>query len=151
LVDAYSMGCTIRYMMTGVQPQQSVAQAIADQSNMVEVLCGLFCGKNKKKGNNAAARTPRFRYVDDLPGEVQRLISKMTEREESKRTSVRSARRYHWINDVLPEDPDHKEGTERMVDPKMIQYLSFVKQEQKQKQKEEDDDEVPAEQAAITF
>lgn len=131
LVDAYSLGCTIRYMMTGVQPHQSVAEAMANQSSMVEQLCGFLCvpqQKNKKKDGISASptRKPRFRFVEDLPGEVQRLISKMTEREESKRTSVRAARRYHWINDVLPKDEDHQEGTQRIVDAKAIQYLGFV-------------------------
>jgi hypothetical protein len=31
------------------------------------------------------------------------LIRKLTEKSEKQRTSVRSARRYPWINDVLPE------------------------------------------------
>jgi serine/threonine protein kinase len=159
LVDAYSLGCTIRYMMTGVQPHQSVAQAIAEQSNIIEQLCGLLClggGGSKTKTKNAP-RTPRFRFVDDLPGEVQRLISKMTEREESERTSCRSARRYHWINDVLPDDPEHKEGTERMVDPKTIKYLSFVKQRAAPAAPSSNEgapaeEEAPAEQAAaISF
>ncbi len=122
LVDAYSLGCTIRYMMTGCPPHQSVAEAIANQSSIVEQLCGICMGPQKKNRKGGGPRTPRFRLVADLPGEVQRLISKLTEPKESQRTSVRSARRYHWIQDILSTD-----DFSNMNDPASIQYLPFAK------------------------
>jgi serine/threonine protein kinase len=100
LVDAYSLGCTIRYMVTGVPPHKSVSDAISDQewSWITKLLCG--CASRNKSNK----RTPHYRYLEALPGEVQRLVKKLTETSEKNRTSVRSARRYPWIADALPED-----------------------------------------------
>lgn len=137
LVDAYSLGCTIRYMMTGCPPDQNVAQAIANQNSILTKLFELCCGggqTNKKSQDNP--RKPRYRLVADLPGEVQRLILKLTEPKESSRTSVRSARRYPWIQDVLlpPDDQrntkDDSKGDSFHFDdvngPESIQYLPFA-------------------------
>ena len=47
LVDSYSMGHTIRYMMTGVQPGISVEDAILQQNGgAVGKLFSLCCAKN---------------------------------------------------------------------------------------------------------
>lgn len=125
LVDAYSLGCTIRYMMTGCPPHQNVAEAIANQNSIVTKVLALCCG-SKTNPNNT--RRPRFRLVADLPGEVQRLIMKLTEPKESQRASVRSARRYPWIQDVLvpPVDPSKSEDSFHFDDPEKIQYLPFA-------------------------
>merc|ERR1711935_983659 len=51
LVDSYSMGHTIRYMMTGVQPGISVEEAIKKQQRSVKakkVLSKFGLGKKKK-------------------------------------------------------------------------------------------------------
>jgi serine/threonine protein kinase len=106
LVDAYSLGYTIRYMMTGVPPHKSVSEAISDQDSWIMItkllLCGCCASGNNQPSDNK--RTPHYRYLEELPGEVQRLVEKLTEKSEKNRTSVRSARRYPWIADVLPED-----------------------------------------------
>lgn len=121
LVDSYSLGCTIRYMMTGCPPHQSVTDAIASQSNVVDILCGMCSGGGKAKAGAKETRKPRYRFKTNLPGEVQRLIEKLTERDAEKRTSIRAARRYNWINDVLPADENNY---------KTITYLDFSNTEE---------------------
>ena len=111
LVDSYSMGHTIRYMMTGVQPGFSVDDAIKKQqrAGMYQNVLSLCTLKSKKKkkvmGSNSKKkqrRSVRYRSLDDLPGVLYKLISNLTQQSERNRISIRKARRtVPWINDVL--------------------------------------------------
>jgi serine/threonine protein kinase len=116
LVDSYSMGFTIRNMMTGVPPYMSVEEAISDQNS----LCNKLCGKK-----STARRSIRYRRISELPGEVQRLIQHLTEKSESKRVSIRSARRtYPWISDVFAGTDQEKEEQQHALNK--ISYLPLV-------------------------
>mmetsp|Transcript_5821 Transcript_5821/g.13476 ORF Transcript_5821/g.13476 Transcript_5821/m.13476 type:complete len:607 (-) Transcript_5821:464-2284(-) len=106
LVDSYSLGHSIRYMMTGVQPGQSIDDAIKKQQRSgmrKKVLSKL--GFKKKKGAADQKKSPRkpfFRSLDDLPGPVYLLISNLTKRSTESRISVRKARRtVPWISCVM--------------------------------------------------
>lgn len=107
LVDSYSMGHTIRYMMTGVQPGNSVEDTIKKQQRAgmaKKVLSKFGLGKKKKTNdqNKKVARKPRYRSQEDLPGQVSLLIQELTELSPHKRISIRKARRAApWICDVL--------------------------------------------------
>ncbi|KAL3908961.1 MAG: hypothetical protein SGARI_002828 [Bacillariaceae sp.] len=116
LVDSYSMGFTIRNMMTGVPPYMSVEEAIAEQNSM----CNKLCGKK-----STARRSVQYRRISELPGEVQRLIQHLTERSESKRVSIRSARRsYPWISDVFAGTEQEEEEQRHPLGK--ISYLPLV-------------------------
>jgi serine/threonine protein kinase len=118
MVDSYSMGCTIRYSMTGVPPYMSVEEAIQEQNSICNILCH---GRNKK----SARRSVRYRRISELPGEVQRLIQHLTDRSESNRTSIRKARRsYPWISDVLASTDNDSEEQQHMLGE--ISYLTLV-------------------------
>lgn len=101
MVDAYSLGHTIRYCMTGVPPYMTVEEAIQDENSLCSMLCGNGRGgKNKKTG----LRSPHYRRVSESPAEVQRLITKLCEPNEKSRTSVRKVRRtYPWIYQTFSE------------------------------------------------
>jgi hypothetical protein len=109
LVDSYSMGHTIRYMMTGVQPGTSIDDAIQKQQNIENgLLCCrklLFCFSNKNKKQpqqQPQKRSVRYRQTEDLPGEVYILIRSLTELSQRNRISIRKARRtVPWISDVF--------------------------------------------------
>lgn len=112
LVDSYSMGHTVRYMMTGVQPGISVEDTIKKQQRSAmakKVLSKFGLGKKKKKktttetkGTKEGPRKPQFRSQEDLPGQVVLLIQELTELSPHKRISIRKARRMApWIADVL--------------------------------------------------
>lgn len=101
LVDSYSLGCTLRYMMTGCLPHIRPSDAIAEQNSILYMIFSKCTSKKQK-------RQKHFRLVGDLPNEAQELIRKMTERAERNRISVRKARRNQWIDQVLGERPSDK-------------------------------------------
>ena len=105
LVDAFSLGYTLRYMMTGVPPNRSVEMAIAEQNSVVNRSKGWvkkrLAGKASKQ--QPKKRKVRYRRTTELPDEAQYLIEDLTEVEETSRLSVRGARRRPWIKDVLPD------------------------------------------------
>eukprot|EP00980_Cylindrotheca_fusiformis_P018439 scaffold6081_cov101-Cylindrotheca_fusiformis.AAC.2 len=125
LVDAYSLGCTLRYMMTGCLPHVRVKDAIARQNNAIrKFLVNVLLSSTRsisKNNNNKLKQNKReihYRLEEDLPLDAQRLIHKMTEAKESKRVSVRTARQYPWIADLLPPCPDAE---------RKLEYLSLNK------------------------
>lgn len=110
LVDSYSMGHSIRYMMTGVQPGISVEDAIRQQNGGCIGELFSLCLANKNKSNQK--RTVRYRSMDDLPSETCRLVGALTQILEKNRMSIRKARwSFPWIADVL--EPQEEEKVER--------------------------------------
>jgi serine/threonine protein kinase len=103
MVDAYSLGFTLRYMLTGCLPRVRVKDAIKEKNSLVYVLFS-SCTNRKKK------RKVMFRPEEELPVEAQRLILRMTNRSEKKRESVRTARKDSWVSEVLPgNDPNYSD------------------------------------------
>jgi serine/threonine protein kinase len=120
LVDAYSIGNTIKYMMTGVPPDEDVSEAIAAKNHPIAKF-GRFLGKKmgKKNKSDAKVRKVNYRSISDIPLEVRRLIKGCTEFDAQKRTSVRMARLYYpWIDDVLAGREVPTSGE--------VKYLEFV-------------------------
>ena len=105
MVDSFSLGCTLRYMMTGVPPHLSYDQAIAAQNSC----CGkIFGGNSKNKDPNV--RQVEYRHMEELPGEVQRLIRGLMDANANTRTSIRAAKRYLWISEVLADTHNNGDG-----------------------------------------
>ena len=104
LADSYSMGLTIQYMMTGVVPGVSIhgtmkKQQRADRNKKVFSKIGLA---KKKTTEKKKLRKPRYRSMEDVPGQVLLLVKRLTHRSPRKRISVRKARRTTaWISEVL--------------------------------------------------
>ena len=101
LVDSYSMGHTIRYMMTGVQPGISIEDAIRQQQNAgwVKKCFSLCLGKTRV---DTEKRSVRYRRMEELPREIRRLVGSLTQISEQNRISIRKARwNVPWIADVL--------------------------------------------------
>ena len=95
IVDAFSTGATIRYMVTGVPPHTSVDEFVQEKNSAINVL-----GRKIKKAVNkkyATKRKKRYRSNQDLPSQVVRLILGLTHWNEKKRTTIRSARDYEWV------------------------------------------------------
>jgi serine/threonine protein kinase len=119
-VDAYSIGNTIKYMMTGVPPDEDVNQAIAAQNHPIAKF-GRFLGKKlaKKNTSEKKVRKVKYRSIPDIPAEVVRLIKGCTELDTQRRTSVRMARLYYpWIDDVLVG--------RQVQTSREVEYLDFV-------------------------
>jgi hypothetical protein len=105
LVDSYSMGHTIRYMMTGVMPGVSVEDTIKKQQRAgraKKVFSKLGMSKKKKAAAGKGPRKPRYRSLYDLPGQLFLLVERLTEVSPYNRMSIRNARRtVPWVRDVL--------------------------------------------------
>ncbi len=95
IADAYSVGKTIRYMLTGVPPEQSVNDFLAEKNSVMNIL-GRKVGKimAKDKGKN---RKKKYRRTSDLPRAASKVVLGLTHWNERSRTTIRSARKYEWI------------------------------------------------------
>ena len=102
LVDAFSLGCTIRYMMTGVPPHRRVEDVLAEQKSLGRRFA-YWAGK-KSGSNDPSKRKKKYRLLHDLPASIPHMIAGMTDKSVMKRLSVRTARCYPWIFEVLPDD-----------------------------------------------
>jgi serine/threonine protein kinase len=103
VADAYSVGSTIRYMLTGVSPDQNVDEVIAADRS-VGAKASRWLGR-KLGGKSMEQKKPRKKYrgSEELPTEVVRLVKSMTHGDPKQRTTVRAARLYPWIDDALPD------------------------------------------------
>lgn len=116
LVDSYSMGHTIKYMMTGVQPGVSIDATIKKQQRaaMAKKILSKFGFGKKKKSQDAkkGPRKPFYRSLEDIPGQVVLLIEELTELSPQNRLSIRKARRTSpWICDTLSFQKQTQDST----------------------------------------
>jgi len=97
IADAYSIGTTIRHMVTGIPPSISVEDFFSMKNNPLRLM-----GKQMKKvfptkKNEKPKRKKRYCSNADLPKPAIRLILGLTHWNQTKRTTVREARTYEWI------------------------------------------------------
>lgn len=99
-------------MMTGVQPGISVEDAIRQQNGgCIGKLFSLCLGNGKtKSGDGKQKRSVRYRSIEDLPGDIYRLVGALTQISEQNRISIRKARwNVPWIADVLDSENSQSE------------------------------------------
>lgn len=98
IVDAYSVGWTIRVAMTGVPPNFTISAYMNQRTNavledeMVEeevVCCGCF--------NQAPTPTVQIRDPSKIPSEATVLITSLTQKNPEDRMTVREAQNEPWI------------------------------------------------------
>lgn len=92
--DAYSLGTTLRYMLTGVPPDVSINEFMANKNSAISIM---MRGLKKTMGKNKSKRKKRYKYTSDLPREAAKVVLGLTHWNEVSRTTVRSARNYEWI------------------------------------------------------
>jgi len=97
VVDAYSVGATLRYMVTGCPPHVSTSAYIAEQKNPLNAIGSLFHRKSKSASETNPPRKKQYRYQQDLPEEVRFLVLGLTHFDPQKRTSVRTALKSKWF------------------------------------------------------
>ena len=104
VADAYSVGLTIRYLVTGVPASEpdiddyiSVQNhpLLAASRNLMKLVS--LPRKNDKANKKVQPRKKNFRSNDDIPKEVKRLIFGLTRIKEQDRTTVRAAKYSQWI------------------------------------------------------
>jgi serine/threonine protein kinase len=136
LVDAYSLGQTFRYMMTGVPPGHKGKYTVTagnnkkndDNNNKKPVTRRIGSWIKKKLGaskaqsssaGNSTRKVKQLRLEDVVEKEAIYLIEDLTESEEDDRLSVRGARRKEWLSEVLPESTN-------TANNQTIEFLDFV-------------------------
>lgn len=100
--DAYSVGATIRYILTGVPPYENIDEVIRAQNNPV-AKAARWMGRKMAKPDEPKKRKKNYRKIKACPPEAVKLILGMTHRDPKQRTTVRAARKYPWIDSVLED------------------------------------------------
>jgi serine/threonine protein kinase len=121
MADAFSVGTVLRVMATGVPPDQDIQGAIAAQNHPMGKLIVYCC----VRGDTGTGRKVHYRSLSAIQPEALRLIKGMTIADPQRRTSVRTALRYPYIDDVLPADRPQLPHDE-------VQYLSFAMKDSKE-------------------
>ena len=106
IADAYSIGCTIRVLLTGVPPDQNEMEFISGQNNiLLDMISAIFsCGKKTKGGNGKHQRKKRYKFMDESPKPARELVRRLTKPVYSKRLTVTSARNEPWIKGGVSAD-----------------------------------------------
>jgi serine/threonine protein kinase len=111
VADAFSLGATCRYMLTGVPPHIAVDEFIAMQKTPIAKMLKLSSKALKKIIGKKEGREKRYRSVEELPPAAGQLIHSLTHWDPSKRTTVRGAKMFLWIrskgDDGGKELPNH--------------------------------------------
>jgi serine/threonine protein kinase len=104
IVDAYSVGWTLRVILTGVPPNSTISQYMRKHhgkepsEELEEVGCCCFGGEPST--SNAPKETkPSFRVrdTDEMPREATLFISLLTKSNPEERMSIREAQLHAWI------------------------------------------------------
>jgi hypothetical protein len=92
--DAYSVGTTLRFMLTGVPPDVAVNDFLSNKNSAMSKF-----GRSLKKslGKDKDKRKKRYKPTSALPREAAKVVLGLTHWNEVTRTTVRSARNYEWI------------------------------------------------------
>lgn len=93
--DAFSVGATIRHMVTGVPPSIDVEEFIASKNHPMKKMLRRMkksVMKTKKK------RVKKYRPSTDLPAELRDLIQMLTHYDSRKRATIRASTSHPWIN-----------------------------------------------------
>ena len=106
VADAFSVGATIRYMVTGVHPSVNVDDFIYSRNHPVKKLLK----KLKKSIKKSNKRAKVYRTSEDIPIEVNDLIQELTHYDSRRRATVRSVTHHPWID--LPGNASSSHGKE---------------------------------------
>jgi len=83
IADAFSVGCILRYVWTGVPPSENVNEYINAQTGFLAMLCGMCFSKEEKK-------TKRYRYNNEIPQDIGMVIKSLSIRDKFKRMTLRA-------------------------------------------------------------
>ncbi|KAL7548637.1 hypothetical protein ACHAWF_013304 [Thalassiosira exigua] len=97
--DAYSVGCTIKMILTGVPAGENEMEFMGAHggffADAMDALCG--CRKKKGGGGGAARRKKRYKFLDETPKPARDLVGKLMRPKEGERLTVPLAREEPWI------------------------------------------------------
>eukprot|EP00571_Detonula_confervacea_P009793 CAMPEP_0172299316 /NCGR_PEP_ID=MMETSP1058-20130122/1672_1 /TAXON_ID=83371 /ORGANISM="Detonula confervacea, Strain CCMP 353" /LENGTH=446 /DNA_ID=CAMNT_0013008743 /DNA_START=197 /DNA_END=1537 /DNA_ORIENTATION=- len=107
--DAFSVGTTIRHMVTGVSPSINVEDFIASKNHPLKKLARSLKKRVKKDHHK---RVKKYRLSDDLPEDINDLIQILTHYSPSRRATVRSVTSHPWIQVSATISPSQNKGKE---------------------------------------
>jgi serine/threonine protein kinase len=102
--DAFSAGLTVRYILTGVAPEFKVEEVVAKHNAPLARATRWMrkrLSKKLQRDIGRSARRKQYRGSRELPTEAVRMIKGLTHWKPEDRTTIRAARLYPWIDDVL--------------------------------------------------
>jgi hypothetical protein len=101
IVDAYSVGWTLRVILTGVPPNSTISQFMLKhhgrllEEDIEAVGCCCFGGGSR---NPKEPKLPfRVRDIDEIPKAATLFISALTKPSPEERMTVREAQNHVWI------------------------------------------------------
>jgi len=108
IVDAYSVGWTLRVVLTGVPPNSTISKYMrkydgqeASQDLYDEVVCccpSWFGSASVDEGPKTNTKPSfRVRDTDEMPREATLFISALTKKDPEERMSIRQAQLHPWI------------------------------------------------------
>ena len=100
IADAFSIGATVRVLLTGVPADASEMDYISSQDNfLINVARLIFsCGKGDGK------RKRRFKFLNEVPKPARGLVTKLMRANYAERISVPLAREEDWIMGGMNDD-----------------------------------------------
>lgn len=103
IVDAYSVGWTLRVILTGVPPNSTISQYMRKHNGrevseeLDEVGCCCFGGGAISSQSKAPKSTFHVRDTDEMPKGATLFISALTKPNPEDRLSIREAQNHPWI------------------------------------------------------
>lgn len=97
--DAYSVGCTIKVLLTGVPADQNEMEFMSAQDNVLMSVLSLCCGKS-----NGDKRKKRYKWLDETPKPARELVKKLMKNTYAERLTVSLARDEVWIKGGISND-----------------------------------------------
>lgn len=111
-VDAYSVGWTLRVLLTGVPPSITISEFLQkiedEESSLEDFVGGCCCGADANTAAEAVAEIKsiraRIRDTTDLPEEAAELIQSLTRSEPEERMTIREAQNHPYIRGLPGEE-----------------------------------------------
>ncbi len=101
IADAYSVGATIRMILTGVPAGENEMAFISANDSAIGKILDALCGCGKK---NDGKRRKRYKFLDETPKPARELIGKLLRVKEEERLTVPLAREEPWIKGGINND-----------------------------------------------
>merc|ERR1712194_574348 len=96
--DAFSVGATIRHMVTGVSPGENVEEFISRKNRPIKKLVRSVSRRMSMSKKHPDKRVKKYCTGEDLPEQVNNLVQSLTHYDSFKRATVRSVTKHPWIN-----------------------------------------------------
>ena len=109
IADAYSVGCTIREILTGVPAKEAKNEMdfMSSHGNSIDFLALFFscCTTTASNSSNRRKkRKRRYKWLDESPKHARELVLKMINTKIADRLTVPLAREEVWIKGGMSSD-----------------------------------------------